>query len=105
MLLNPPYLLVNVQLPENLRGVEKMLILKDPSTCQYTLSKQKKPLFLLLCIVSQERQIQENCQPVAVDEEEHGEEAMDSSFRDDVGVETVAEINGVDIITVGEVSC
>jgi len=73
---------VDIQFPEDFRSVEQMLVVKD-----------------LLRVVCQERQIQENCQPVSIDDKEDGEEAMYSSFRDNVGVETVAQIDGVDVIT------
>jgi len=75
-------LLVHIQFPENLRGVEEMLVFKD-----------------LLRVPCQEGQVQEEGQPVSVDEKEDSEEAMDGGFRDDVGVEAVAEVDGVDVVT------
>jgi len=73
---------VYIQLPEDFRRVEEMLVFKD-----------------LLRIPCQERQIQEQSQPISVDEEECGKEGVYSGFGDDVCVETVAEIDGVDVIT------
>jgi hypothetical protein len=55
---------------------------------------------ILLSIPQQEWKIQENREPVTVDEKQDGKEGVDSGFRDDIGVEAVAEVDGVDIITV-----
>jgi hypothetical protein len=67
------YLLMNVQFPEDFRRVEKMLVLKDPfhkvSFAPYTRNEQWS---LLLRVPRQERQIQEQSQPVSVDEEQCG---------------------------------
>jgi len=53
----------------------------------------------LLCVECQEGQVQEQGQPVSVDEEEEGEECVNSGFGDDVGVQAVAQIDWVDIVT------
>lgn len=50
------HLLVHVQLPENLRRVEQVLVLKD-----------------LLSVPCKQRQVQNNGDPVAVDDEQHCE--------------------------------
>lgn len=56
---------------------------------------------ILLDVVGQERQVENERDPVAVDQEEERQETMDGGFGDDVGVEAVAEIDGVDVVTVG----
>lgn len=54
----------------------------------------------LLRIENKQRQIQDDSKPVSVDDEQEGQESVNGGFGDDVGVETVAEINGVDVVTV-----
>ena len=54
---------------------------------------------VLLRIEGEEGQVQDNRKPVAIDHEEEGQESVDGSFGDDVGVETVAEVDRVDIVT------
>jgi hypothetical protein len=53
---------------------------------------------VLLGIERQQRQVQENSEPVSVDHEEEGKESVDTSFGNNVGIETVAEIDRVDVI-------
>lgn len=53
---------------------------------------------LLLRVVSQQGQVQDECQPVSVDEEEGCQEGVNSGFGDDVHVEAVAEVDGVDVV-------
>jgi len=76
------FLLVDIQLAEDLGGVKQMSVVND-----------------LLNIPSKERQVEDKRQPVSVDEEQEGHETMDGDFGENVGVEAVAEVNGVDIIT------
>lgn len=52
----------------------------------------------LLGIESQQWQVQNDCKPVAVDHKEEGKEGVDTSFGDNVGVESVAQIDRVDIV-------
>lgn len=54
----------------------------------------------LLRIEDEQRQVQDDSKPVSVDDEQEGQESVNGGFGDDVGVETVAEINGVDVVTV-----
>lgn len=54
---------------------------------------------VLLRVECQQRQVEYDGDPVAVDDEQEGQEGVDGGFGDDVGVETVAEINGVDVVT------
>ena len=55
----------------------------------------------LLRIVSQQGQIEDQSDPVEVDCEENGKKGVYSGFRDDVGIESVTQIDRVDIVTVG----
>ena len=54
---------------------------------------------VLLNIESQKRQVEQKRNPIPIDKEEESQETMDGSFRDDVCVETVAEVDGVDVVT------
>ena len=55
---------------------------------------------LLLDVPAKEGQVEDKRHPVTIDEEEEGQETMHSSLGDNVGVESVAEVNGVDVVTV-----
>lgn len=63
------YLLMHVQLAEDLRGIQQMGVVND-----------------LVDIVSQERQVEDESDPVAIDQEQEGEEAVNGGFGDDVCV-------------------
>jgi hypothetical protein len=54
---------------------------------------------ILLDVESQERQVENQSNPVAIDEEQESKETMNSSFWDDVGVQAVAKVDGVDVVT------
>ena len=54
----------------------------------------------LLDIPSQQRQVEDQGDPVAVDKEQEGYEPVDGDFGDDVRVEAVAEVDGVDVVAV-----
>ena len=58
-------------------------------------------LYVLLCVPCKQRQVEDQSDPVPVDKEQNGDESVDSSFGDDVGVEAVAEVNRVDVIAKG----
>ena len=58
---------------------------------------------VLLDVKSEERKIEQERNPVPIDKEEEGQEAMDGSFGYNVCVETVAEIDRVDVVTVTSV--
>lgn len=94
------YLLVNIELPENLRGVEQMLVLYNPVSRVSVLSYPPVPSWWdsLLRIEGQQRQVQHKCQPVAIDEEEERQESVNSGFGNDVGVKTIAKVDGIDIV-------
>lgn len=56
---------------------------------------------LLLSIERQQRQVQDDGDPVAIDDEQEGQESVNGGFGNNVGVEAVAQINGVDVVTAG----
>lgn len=60
------------------------------------------PSHIALCVLpavpSQQRQIQNQRHPVAIDEEEEGQEGVDGGFGHNVCVEAVAEVDGVDVV-------
>jgi hypothetical protein len=61
--------------------------------------------YILLYVEREEGQVEQKCDPVPVDKEKECQEPMHSSFGDNVCVETVAEVDWIDIITVNFVSC
>lgn len=54
---------------------------------------------VLLDIPSQQRKVEDQRNPVSVNEEQKRQESMYGSFRNNVGVEAVAKVNGVDVVT------
>ena len=109
-------LLVHVKLPEDLRGVKQVLVLEDPvretiSECSianckswllHCFDKAKRHsqirLYVLLCVPCKEGQVENERHPVAVDQEQDGQESVDTSLGDDVHVETVAQVDRVDVV-------
>lgn len=55
---------------------------------------------VLLDVPSQQRQVQDQRQPVSVDKEQEGQESMYGSLGNDVCVEAVAEVYRVDVVAV-----
>lgn len=76
------FLLVDVELAEDLSRIEEVGVVND-----------------LLDVPAKERQVENKRHPVSVDKEEEGQETVYGSLRDNVGVESVAEVNGVDVVT------
>ena len=84
-----------------------MLVVENPG-CVMRLA-QRFPSFLkverwvswsvLLGVVREQRQIQYQRDPISVDQEERGQESVDAGFGHDVGVESVTQIDRVDVIT------
>lgn len=57
---------------------------------------------VLLDVPSQEREVEDQRQPIPVDEKQEGQETVYGSLGDDVGVQAVAEVDGVDVVaTIG----
>lgn len=100
---------MHVQLAENLSSVQQVLVLVDPVTPQVSFLLRllwelggATGCDVLLRIEGQERQVEQDGEPVTVDDEEEGQEGVDGSFRDDIGVETVAQVDRVDVVAVRE---
>lgn len=103
-------LLVHVQLSEDLSGVEQVLVLEDPvqNMSAYDYLARIPPFLLalscfwrhilLLRVPCNERQVQQQRQPVAVDQEQYREESVDAGFGHNVHVEAVAQVDGVDVV-------
>lgn len=53
---------------------------------------------ILLDVPAEERKVENQRQPVPVDQKQKGEESVDGGFGNDVSVEAVAEIDGVNVI-------
>lgn len=93
---------MDIQLAEDLSGIKEMGVVNDPVNAGQLKVKIHLELgLILLDVPSQERKVENQRQPVAVDEEEEREETVDGSFGNDVGVEAVAEVDRVDIVTRG----
>ena len=54
--------------------------------------------YILLPIPSHQRQIQQQRQPIPINKEQRCKESVDAGFRDDVHVEAVAEVDGIDVV-------
>lgn len=54
---------------------------------------------LLLCVPSCQRQVQDKGDPITIDQEHECKESLDGGFGDDVGVEAVAKVDWVDVVT------
>lgn len=60
---------------------------------------------VLLAVPCQEGQVENKRDPVSVDEEQEGQESVNGGLRDDVGVQAVAEVDGVDVVTGAKLAC
>jgi len=80
--LDERFFLVHIQLSEDFSGIEKMGVINN-----------------LLDIEGKEWKVENQRNPISIDEEQKGEETMNRSFWNDVGVQTVAEIDRVDVVT------
>jgi len=76
------FLLVDIKLPEDLCCVEQVLVLVDFSGVE-----------------SEQRQVKDDCDPVTINQEEEGEESMYCSLGYDVGIQSVAQVDRIDIVT------
>ncbi len=81
-----------------------MCVVDDPVPDQVSIASARDPAVrtsgqnLLLDVPGQERNVQEQRNPVSVDEEQEGEEAVYGRLGNDVRVEAVAKIDGVDVV-------
>lgn len=80
------YLLVHIQLAEDLGRIKQVSVVND-----------------LLDVPDQQRKVEDQWQPVSVDEEQERQESMHGSLGNDVGVQAVAEVNGVDVVAVVDI--
>ena len=102
---------MHIQLPKNLSRVQQVLVLVDPAerssaphipNANSLIQRGERcegGIYILLSIPRDEGQIKDEREPVTVDEEEEGKEAVDGGLGDDVGVEAVAKVDGVDVVT------
>ena len=95
---------MHIQLPEDLRGIQKVLVLQNPIIHQSAMSLEDgrgEGLLgsILLCVPGEQRQIEDQRHPVAIDEEQERQEGVHGRFGDDVRVEAVAEVDRVDVVT------
>jgi len=58
----------------------------------------------LLSVPCKQRQVEQKRYPVSIDQEEHGQASVDGCFGNDVGVQAVAEVDWVDVVTIEQVS-
>ena len=69
----------------------------------YTFQLSNLPIgvcfLLLLRVPGEQRQVQDQSNPVSVDQEQESQDGVYGSLGNDVGVETVAEVNWVDVVT------
>jgi hypothetical protein len=95
---------MNVQLPEDLCCVEQVVLLEDPDSVS---PSPFTPRWsdILLSVPSQERQVEYKRDPVPIDKEQEGQESVNGGLGDDVGVQAVAEVNRVDVITGAKLAC
>lgn len=52
----------------------------------------------LLHIPNHKRQVEYESRPVSIDKEKGRQEDLDAGFGDDIGIEAVAEVNGIDVV-------
>ena len=90
---------MDVQLPEDFCRVEQVVLLENPISV--SAGKSSRRLFrfhVLLSVPCQEGQVEDKRDPVPIDEEQEGQESVNGGLGDDVGVEAVAEVDGVDVV-------
>lgn len=81
-------LLVDVELAEDLGSIQEVGVLEN-----------------LLHVPGEQRQVENESDPVAIDQEQESQETVHGSLRDNVRVQTVAEIDRVDIVAVCARTC
>ena len=68
-----PYLLVHIKLSKDFRRIQEVLVLKDPGSVSFpVVSCDDRFQYVLLAVPGQQRQIQDECDPVSVDQEKKG---------------------------------
>lgn len=97
---------MNIQLAEDFSSIQQVGVVHNstPVVSYQKFTQQNWFGDLLFSIPGKERQVQNKSQPVSIDKEQKSKESVYSSFRDDVGIKTVAELDGVDVVTVIKIS-
>ena len=105
------YLLVFVERPEDFRSIQKVRIVQNPMVSMSVLlslspnmsgggeDRHGKLENILLDVEQHKRQVQNQGHPITVDKEQRSEESVDTGFGDDVGVQAVAKVDRVNIVT------
>lgn len=97
---------MDVQLPEDFCRVEQVVLLENPISV--SAGKSSRRLFrfhVLLSVPCQEGQVEDKRDPVPIDEEQEGQESVNGGLGDDVGVEAVAEVDGVNVVAGAKSAC
>lgn len=82
------YLLVDIQLPKDLGRVQQVGVVNN-----------------LLDVPGQEREVQDQRHPVSIDQEQQRQETMYGSLGNNIGVQAVAEVDRVDVVTATGTLC
>lgn len=96
---------MNIQLPEDFCCIKQVVFLEYPVICQHIPPCHIPCVHVLLSIPCQKGQIQDERNPVPINEEEESQKSVDSGFGNDISVEAVAEVDGIDVITVAKLAC
>jgi hypothetical protein len=93
-------LLVPVQSAEDFGCIEEVRIVENPTTRSAPILPERAENAgpVLLDIERKQRQIQDQSDPVSVDQEQESQDSVDSGFGDDVGVKAVAQVDRVNVI-------
>ena len=70
-----------------------------------TPSNHRAGFHVLLSVPCQEGQVEDKRDPVPIDEEQEGQESVNGGLGDDVGVEAVAEVDGVNVVAGAKSAC
>ena len=65
----------------------------------------RRGFHVLLSVPCQEGQVEDKRDPVPVDEEQEGQESVNGGLGDDVGVEAVAQVDGVNVVAGAKSAC
>lgn len=105
---------MDIEFSEDLSRVQQMRVVKNSGlsvslalytrrislACWAGRSTRATLKTILFYVESDERQVEQERNPVPVDEEEQGQEAVNGGFGNDVRVQTVAKVDRVNVITV-----
>jgi hypothetical protein len=79
---------VNIQLSEDLSGIQEMLVINDSiAQCQMMLFRAKITFGnSLFCVPSEKSKIENKGEPVSVEEEQGSQESVHGSFGYNIGI-------------------